>query len=274
MNTPTKIHEEVQKTYGEFAKSEASCCSPANKLYPLEVLQELPSDIANFSAGNGNPVTPANLQPGEAVLDLGSGGGLDCFLATRLVGESGRVIGVDMTPAMLERARKAAKSLGLRNVEFRQGYLEALPVEDNSVDVVISNCVINLSPDKPQVIHEMFRVLKPGGRISVSDTVATRLVPEERLQNMGDWCGCVSGALPYETYKSELEKAGFIDIQLNPNIDVALQGIDAGQVQNPDNLSREQIVEDLQNWQQSDECMFLPFLISARKPGGKTGCCG
>ncbi len=128
MNTPTKIHEEVQKTYSEFAKSEGSCCSSANTLYSLDVLQELPPDIAGFTAGNGNPVTPANLQPGEVVLDLGSGGGLDCFLAARQVGESGRVIGVDMTPPMLERARKAAQRLGLQNVEFRQGYLEALPV--------------------------------------------------------------------------------------------------------------------------------------------------
>ncbi len=267
MNTPTKIHEEVQKTYGEFARK-GSCCSPANTLYSLDVLQELPPDIAGFTAGNGNPVTPAHLQPGETVLDLGSGGGLDCFLAARQVGESGRVIGVDMTPPMLERARNAAQRLGLQNVEFRQGYLEALPVEDASIDVVISNCVINLSPDKPQVIREMFRVLKPGGRISISDTVATQPVPEERLKDMGDWCGCVSGALPYETYKSELDKAGFKSIQLNPNIEVALQAIEAGQVGNPDQLTREQIVDELQNWHQSDECAFLSFLISARKPGG------
>jgi SAM-dependent methyltransferase len=266
MNTPTKIHEEVQKTYGAFARNEGSCCSSASSLYPLEVLQELPSDIAGFTAGNGNPITPANLQPGEIVLDLGSGGGLDCFLAARQVGESGRVIGVDMTPEMLERARKATARLSLQNVEFRQGYLEALPVEDNSVDVVISNCVINLSPDKPQVIREMFRVLKPGGRISVSDTVATQAVPEERLKDMGDWCGCVSGSLPYETYQSELENAGFTSIELKPNIEVALQAIEAGQVSNPDQLTREQIVEELQNWQNSDECMFLSFLISARKP--------
>jgi len=271
MNTSTKIHEEVQKTYGEFAKTDGACCSSASSLYPLEVLQELPSDIASFTAGNGNPVTPARLLPGEIVLDLGSGGGLDCFLAARQVGESGSVIGVDMTSEMLERARKAAARLGLQNVEFRQGYLEALPVEDNSVDVIISNCVINLSPDKPQVIREMFRVLKPGGRISVSDTVATRPVPEERLQNMGDWCGCVSGALPYEEYSTELQKAGFVELQFQPNIAVALQAIEAGQVQNPDQLTNEQIAEDLQNWQQSDECMFLPFLISARKPGGEKG---
>jgi arsenite methyltransferase len=266
MNTPTKIYEEVQKAYGEFAKSDTSCCSPANTIYPVDILQELPSDIAGFSAGNGNPVTPANIQPGEIVLDLGSGGGLDCFLAARRVGESGRVIGVDMTPEMLERARKAAKRLGLPNVEFRQGYLEALPVEDASVDVVISNCVINLSPDKPQVFSEVFRALKPGGRLAVSDTVATQAVPEARRKDMGDWCGCVSGALPYEEYVGELRTAGFVDIRLEPNIPVALQALDAGQVESPDNLSREQVIQSLQNWQQSEQCMFLPFLISARKP--------
>src|SRR5512139_1493165 len=126
MQTPTKTHKEVQEHYGEFARTGSSCCTPQNTLYLAETLQELPADIAGFTAGNGDPVTPANLQPGETVLDLGSGGGLDCFLAARQVGETGRVIGVDMTPEMLERARQAAQQLGLSNVDFRQGYLEEL----------------------------------------------------------------------------------------------------------------------------------------------------
>ena len=266
MTTPNEIRQEVQKNYAEFARSSAPCCSPANTLYPLEVLQNLPADIANFTAGNGDPVSPANLQPGETVLDLGSGGGLDCFLAARQVGETGHVIGVDMTPEMLERARRAAHQLSLPNVEFRQGYLEELPVEDNSVDVVISNCVINLSPDKPQVFREIYRVLKPGGRISVSDTVTNRPVSEEQRKDIQDWCGCISGALPYEEYVTDLRAAGFEDIHLQPNLAVAKQALQEGQVQASDLIRIDEVMDDLVNFQQCDQNLFLPHLISARKP--------
>ena len=266
MTTSNEIHQEVQKNYAEYARSSSPCCSPANTLYPLESLQELPADIANFTAGNGDPVTPANLQTGETVLDLGSGGGLDCFLAARQVGEKGHVIGVDMTPEMLERARQAAHRLGLQNVEFRQGYLEDLPVEAESVDVVISNCVINLSPDKPQVFREIFRVLKPGGRISVSDTVTNRPVPDEQRKNMEDWCGCTTGALPYEEYIAGLREAGFVDIHLQPNLAVVKQALEAGQVKSSELITVDEIMNDLSNFQSCDRNIFLPHLISARKP--------
>ena len=157
------IRKSVQEHYAAQARIGTTCCSGSNLLYPDQLLTSMPEDVANFSLGCGDPITLAALQPGEIVLDLGSGGGLDCFLAAKQVGESGRIIGVDMTPEMLERARVAASRIGHKNVEFRQGYLEKLPLEDSSVTVVISNCVINLSPDKPQVFREMFRVLNRAG---------------------------------------------------------------------------------------------------------------
>lgn len=267
MKNHTRTHQEVQAHYGELARTGGACCIPQNTLYPAEMLHELPDDITSFTAGSGNPVTPANLQPGETVLDLGSGGGLDCFLAARQVGESGHVIGVDMTPEMLSRARQAAQRLGLTNVEFRQGYLEALPVEDHSVDVVISNCVINLSPDKAQVLREIFRVLKPGGRLSVSDIVTNRPVPDARLTNHNDWCDCISGALPAQEYTAELRKAGFVDILLTPDFATARQSIESGQFQAPPGMIKDEALHVLENWEGQEHNIFLPHLISAKKPG-------
>jgi arsenite methyltransferase len=158
----------------------------------------------------------AKLQPGETVLDLGSGGGLDCFLSAREVGESGRVIGVDMTPEMLKRARLSAIRMGVKNVEFREGFLENLPVDDKSIDAVISNCVINLSPDKPQVFREIFRSLKPGGRLAVSDTVTDGPLPEALKKDMQAWGACVSGALDKQEYISGLVAAGFSAVSVQP----------------------------------------------------------
>src|SRR5512147_3199889 len=157
--TPTPIHETVQKHYAERIKSSSSCCgssssdccTPESALYPADLLSTLPEGESAVSYGCGDPITLASLQPGQTVLDLGSGAGLDCFFAAKKVGETGRVIGVDMTPEMIERARSSAKRLNLQNVEFRQGYLEELPIDANSVDVIISNCVINLAPDKSKV---------------------------------------------------------------------------------------------------------------------------
>jgi len=225
---PTPIHEIVREHYAAQARSGSSCCGDTssccdskNALYPVELLTNLPDDVASFSLGCGNPISVAALRPGETVLDLGSGGGLDCFLAAKQVGESGSVIGVDMTPEMLERARLAASQLGFRNVEFRQGYLENLPVEAASVDVIISNCVINLSPDKPQVFREVFRTLRPGGRVAVSDIVTNGPLPEALQKDMEAWGACVAGALDVSEYTTGLTEAGFTDVKVQPKGDAS-----------------------------------------------------
>ncbi|MGA2503796.1 MAG: arsenite methyltransferase [Anaerolineales bacterium] len=223
---PATIRESVRKHYAEEARSGSSCCSGSNGLYPASLLTTVPDDVANFSLGCGNPFGIAALQPGETVLDLGSGGGLDCFLAARQVGESGHVIGVDMTPEMLERARLAATRLAIKNVEFRSGYLEKLPVDDATVDVVISNCVINLSPDKPQVFREVFRTLKPGGRVAVSDVVTDGPLPEELHKDMEAWGACVAGALDVVDYITGLTVAGFTNVKVQPKGD-ASESIDS-----------------------------------------------
>jgi arsenite methyltransferase len=215
----TQLHEIVRDYYANKASSgdccDDSCCS-SSTFYSADLIEKLPEDIANFSLGCGDPVTLAGLRPGETVVDLGSGGGLDCFLAARQVGESGKVIGIDMTPEMLERARAAALKIGVDNVEFRHGFLEDLPVEDATVDVVISNCVINLSPDKPQVLREVFRVLKPGGRLAVSDIVLNGELSEEVQNNPEAWSACISGAIQAEEYARQLGEAGFIEVEVTP----------------------------------------------------------
>jgi arsenite methyltransferase len=266
MATRSKVHQEVQNFYADFARTRGSCCAPATAFYPAQTLDALPADIANFTAGNGDPVAPAQLQPGETVVDLGSGGGLDCFIAARQVGPEGRVIGIDMTPEMLALARQNAERLGLANVEFREGYLESLPVEDNAADIVISNCVINLSPDKPRVFREMFRVLKPGGRISVSDSVTNRPVSAQLREDSGEWCGCVSGALTLNDYVDELTRAGFVDIRLEPNLELARQALAGAGVQVQGESSGEQLRTELPDWANLDQNVFVPHLISARKP--------
>lgn len=274
---PTPIHETVREHYADRARSADSCCGSdstsaccdsKNMLYPDELLTTLPTDVTSFSMGSGDPITPANLQPGETVLDLGSGGGLDCFLAARQVGENGKVIGVDMTPEMLARARSSAERMGIHNVDFRMGYLESLPVDDDSIDVVVSNCVINLSPDKPQVFSEIFRVLKPGGRVSVSDIVTNHSFSEEQRQNKDDWCGCVSGALPRQDYIQALEKAGFVDIQVLPNLELVEKAIASGQAQIQSNkqLPTEELLQQLRDWENLEGIMAVPHMIFAQKP--------
>jgi arsenite methyltransferase len=200
---------------------ESSCCSssqPAAQeetstgIYTPQELASAPADAGEFSLGCGNPIALANLRPGEVVLDIGSGGGLDSFLAAGKVGPSGRVIGVDMTPAMLERARRSAEKAGIHNVEFRQGQAEALPVESGTVDAILSNCVINLTEDKGLVFREAYRVLRPGGRLEVSDIVTDRALPLEARLDAGSWAGCVSGALPEQEYLDLIAQAGFTNV--------------------------------------------------------------
>lgn len=220
--TSETIHESVREHYAAKAKTgtccgSSDCCDASGKmLYPEELLTGLPEDISEFTLGCGNPIGIASLKEGETVLDLGSGGGLDCFLSAKQVGETGRVIGVDMTAEMLERARESAHRLDYKNVEFRQGYLEDLPVENDSIDVVISNCVINLSPDKFKVFGEVHRVLKPGGRIAISDVVSNGPVPQTLKDNVEAWGDCLGGALEVKEYTRGLQEAGFENIKIEP----------------------------------------------------------
>lgn len=220
--SPTPIHETVREHYAERIKSSApccgsdGCCTPESNLYPVDLLTTVPSDVASTSYGCGDPITLASLKPGQTVLDLGSGAGLDCILAAQKVGETGHVIGVDMTPEMIERAQANAKRVNLKNVEFQHGYLESLPVESSTVDVIISNCVINLSPDKEKVFAEAFRVLAPGGKLAVSDIVTDGPLPESIKQSLSAWAGCVAGAVEAEDYIGMMKSVGFTDISITP----------------------------------------------------------
>ena len=204
--------------------SAASCCGGSDVSsqqmsalmgYSKEEFASVPEG-ANMGLGCGNPVAIASLQAGETVVDLGSGGGFDCFLAAKQVGGSGKVIGVDMTPDMLGKARANAEKMQAKNVEFRLGEIEHLPVADNSADIIMSNCVINLSPDKQNVYHDAFRILKPGGRLAISDIVATEPLPEEIQQNLSLVSACVGGAATIDETKDMLTKAGFEKIRITP----------------------------------------------------------
>ncbi len=204
--------------------SASSCCGASEaaievgdagaRYYSPVELSAAPQEAAEFSLACGNPITLSGLRPGEVALDIGSGGGLDAFLAAQKVGPGGRVIGVDMTPAMLERARASASRYGISNVEFRQGDAESLPVEDASVDVVLSNCVINLTEDKGKVFREAFRALRPGGRLEVSDVVAAGPIPLEEREDREGWAECVTGALPEGEYLDLISQAGFENISI------------------------------------------------------------
>jgi SAM-dependent methyltransferase len=219
------IKQAVRQRYSEVARRGTSCCGEAPATseaaervkqfgYELGILGDhVPDSVLESFAGCGNPLAIDALQPGQVVLDLGSGAGLDCFLAAKKVGLSGRVIGLDMTDAMLEKARANQQKLGLTNVEFRKGEMEAMPVESDSIDVIISNCVINLSPDKDRVFHEAFRVLKPGGKLMVSDIVTIGELPDE-LRSVEAWTGCIGGAIPVDAYLAKLRQARFADVRV------------------------------------------------------------
>jgi len=178
-------------------------------MYAQSGIDDLPATVTDVAFGCGNPTAIAALQPGETVLDLGSGGGIDCFLAAKMVGRKGRVYGVDMTPEMIALARQNAAKVGATNVEFRLGEIEHLPLDADSVDVIISNCVINLAPDKDQVFREALRVLRPGGRLQVSDIVWTSPAPDAIKDDMEQWAGCIAGALLESDYVAKIEVAGF-----------------------------------------------------------------
>jgi ubiquinone/menaquinone biosynthesis C-methylase UbiE len=206
---------------GTESSADVSCCGVSDdqtivtnvaELYRQSDVSDLPSTVTDVAFGCGNPTAISALLPGQVVLDLGSGGGIDCFLAAKMVGDSGRVYGVDMTSEMIALARKNQQKVGAKNVEFRLGEIEHLPIESGTVDVIISNCVINLSPDKDQVFREAFRVLKPGGRLQVSDIVWTKPVPEDVKEDMEQWAGCVAGALLESDYTAKIAAAGFTGV--------------------------------------------------------------
>jgi len=202
----------------EDVQASCGCCNPADAMameigYSAEELQSIPEE-ARRGLGCGNPTALASLKEGEVVLDLGAGGGIDCFLAAVAVGKTGQVIGVDMTPEMLHRARDIARNGGYDNVEFRLGEIENLPVADGTVDAVISNCVINLSPDKERVFKEAYRVLKPGGRVMVSDMVLIKELPEDIRNSLAAYAGCVAGASLKEEYLATISKAGFENVEV------------------------------------------------------------
>ncbi len=206
--------DSVKSKYGAVAESSLSSDHSGVKAlaeafgYSAEELTSIPA-TANMGLSCGNPTATAHLRPGEVVVDLGSGGGLDVFLASKMVGPEGRAIGIDMTPAMIERARTNAKTGGYINVEFHLATIDKLPIADRSVDCIISNCVLNLAPDKPAVFREMFRVLKPGGRLAISDIALKGELPEAIASSLAAYVGCIAGALRLETYREELSKAGF-----------------------------------------------------------------
>ena len=222
------IKEVVKEGYAKIAVQGGSCCGPVSSCCPSadlaqdisrrigyseEEIEEVPEG-SNLGLGCGNPVALASLRKGETVLDLGSGAGFDCFLAANKVGKKGKVIGVDMTPEMVEKANENAKKNNYKNVEFRLGDIETLPVDDGSIDVVMSNCVINLSPDKAKVFKESFRVLRPGGRLTISDIVLLKELPKFVEESIEAYIGCVSGAIIKSEYLEKIQAAGFRDVRV------------------------------------------------------------
>ncbi len=210
----TTIKNEVQKKYAEIARSKGSCCTSSCCGDAAGAGAETNETVqrADLGLGCGLPTRDAGIREGETILDLGSGAGVDVFRAADLVGKSGKVIGVDMTPEMNERAKENAAEGGYENVDFRLGDIESLPVDSDSIDLVVSNCVVNLAPDKRKVFKEIFRVLKPGGRFSISDIVTFGEIPESIRQDANLWAGCVAGALDREEYLGIVKETGFQDI--------------------------------------------------------------
>ena len=219
------VRKAVRERYGALALTPSSCCGSkpetmcnCGDIYPKAEIVSLPSEAVAVSAGCGNPTAIASLKPGMTVVDLGSGGGIDCFLSARKVGAKGKVYGIDATPEMIHRTRKTGRENGYDNVEFRLGEIEHMPLEAGIADVVISNCVINLSPNKQQVFDEAFRVLKPGGKLAVSDIVLLKDLPENIRKDMRAWSECVSGAVSEKEYTGAMSKAGFERIKVEERV--------------------------------------------------------
>jgi SAM-dependent methyltransferase len=276
----TDIKDIVQDRYGEAAVraregqrascgcGTSSCCGPdpiSANLYETADTAGLPIEAVLASLGCGNPTALAELKPGEVVLDLGSGGGIDVLLSARRVGPSGKAYGLDMTDEMLALARDNQLKSGLTNVEFLRGEIEHIPLPDNSVDVVISNCVINLSADKDQVLAEAFRVLKPGGRFAVSDVVITGDgVPEQLRRSMELWVGCVAGALEEHDYRDKLAQAGFDGVELEPTR--VYRAEDARQFLTGSGFDSDEVVEQIDG-------RFMSAFVRATKPIPSRSCC-
>jgi SAM-dependent methyltransferase len=279
---PANIREVLQEKYGEAAKRAASgtgpaCCgtSPASSiegcdpitsnLYGEGEAAAVPEAALRASLGCGNPTALAKLQPGETVLDLGSGGGLDVLLSARRVGPTGKAYGLDITDEMLDLAEESKQKSGLTNVEFLKGEIENIPLPENTVDVIVSNCVINLSGDKDRVFREALRVLKPGGRFAISDVVVRGEVPQEIRRSVELWVGCVAGALSENEYREKLKSAGFESIEIEAtriyNVEDAREFLGAAGI-------------DVNAIAPQVEGRFISAFVRAKKPGTVSECCG
>src|SRR6202790_2354541 len=274
----TSIQEVVKQKYGQAAKqvteggtascgggADLSCCDPITKnLYDEAEKSGLPADAVAASLGCGNPTMLAKLQPGEVVLDLGSGGGIDVLLSARRVGSTGKAFGLDMTDEMLALAEENKRKSGLTNVEFLKGEIENIPLPENSVDVIVSNCVINLSGDKDRVLREAFRVLKPGGRFAISDVVVRGEVPDQIRKSMELWVGCIAGALADTEYQQKLAAAGFESIDIEPT---RIYSIDnTKEFLNAAGIDADAVAPQIRD-------KFISAFVRAQKPAAKT-CCG
>jgi SAM-dependent methyltransferase len=282
MSTETKseIKEVVREKYGEAAlrvkqggsaccgaTAATGCCDPiTSNLYDGSQAAQIPEEALLASLGCGNPTALAQLSPGETVLDLGSGGGIDVLLSAKRVGPAGKAYGLDMTDEMLALARENQRKAGIENVEFLKGEIEHIPLPDNSVDVIISNCVINLSADKDRVLREAFRVLKPGGRFAVSDVVTRGAIPHDIRQSVLLWVGCVAGALEEEEYRSKLAAAGFEQIEVEPTRIYRID--DAREFLSQSGIDVEALAPQVDG-------KFMSAFVRATKPKPKQeACCG
>jgi SAM-dependent methyltransferase len=278
MSTTTDIKQVVKEKYGQAAtqvrSGKASCCDGGSalvaccdpitsELYSAEEGANVPEDALRASLGCGNPTALAELKPGETVLDLGSGGGIDVLLSARRVGPAGKAYGLDMTDEMLALARENQKKAGVENVEFLRGEIESIPLPDNSVDVIISNCVINLSADKDRVLREAFRVLKPGGRFAVSDVVVRGDMPDDVRKNVELWVGCIAGALRDTEYTEKLAAAGFGQVEIEPTR--IYNAADARQFLAEEGVDVEAIAPQVDG-------KFMSAFVRATKPAAS--CCG